>query len=236
MARNYRNFKNNIVLVQKSGRISLTEKDSGNTSHFNKLCASSHDPNYPYISEILHATDFQFEDYRLTSEHAIDPNLFLLLEKKRAKFANTKFESRENIPMAKTDQEKLQRKLMFDTVDEILVHKLRFGKLSHHHTRIQTPSDSDLLHDLCLEINQLQADATLISTSNNDDNNGLKLVLNQDVINRSQEWSVSGSEVSGLVLNIEKSIFKDLIEEVIGNVPKVCVQAKLSHRRKLFAN
>ncbi|XXG53266.1 hypothetical protein AAC387_Pa03g1383 [Persea americana] len=95
------------------------------TSDFGSLC-EDRNPDYRYFSEILLASGLLDEDHDFRSVatqlhpsgHVINPNMFMVLEELEA---GSTF---KNLLQFKFNKEKLHRKLVFDTVNEILMRRL----------------------------------------------------------------------------------------------------------------
>lgn len=201
-------------LVQKLRRLNSSHDEAG-TDYIASLCANS-DPDHRYISEILLASGLLLRDLSSTltdfhfhpSGHPINPELFLVLEQ-------TKASSMLGAEHATPEK----RRLVFDTVNEILARKLvptepwlRRLKLSRTAVNAQK-----LLRELCSEIEALQGRSTKCSSSSSgEDDERWKSVVCKDVMcHESGCWTDFDGEVSGAVLDIERSIFKDLVNEIV---------------------
>uniref|UniRef100_A0A1D1Y8N1 Protein LONGIFOLIA 2 n=1 Tax=Anthurium amnicola TaxID=1678845 RepID=A0A1D1Y8N1_9ARAE len=230
-------------LLQKLRQLSLSNNDeSPANDHMTSLC-ELHNPDHGYVSQVLLASGFlstgpngPMPPIRLhKSGSVMDPGLFLELE--QTKLGITKPQSlQETSARSKCDHpEKLHRRLLFDTVNEILTRKLESagrgprprpdGRLADKNTTGQ-----QLLKELCLEIERLQSGVGFPD----DEDDGLMPMLCQDVAHQSEGWKDLGREVSGLVLDMERSIFKDLINEVVngGSAASSGPPAKPSRRRR----
>ncbi|XP_042013913.1 protein LONGIFOLIA 1-like [Salvia splendens] len=217
-------------LVQKLRRVNSSHDEAG-TDYIASLCANT-DPDHRYISEILLAsglllrdlTDFQFHP----SGHPINPELFLVLEQTKAG------------SVLHTTPEK--RKLVFDTVNEILGRKLapadpwlRRLELTRTATNAQK-----LLRELCSEIERLQGGKVQCSSrGSGEDEERWKGVVCRDVMNHG--WMGFDDEISCAVLDIERSIFKDLVNEIVIGEAAACasttgLKIKPVGRRRPIAN
>lgn len=208
-------------LVQKLRRLNSSH-DEARTDYIASLCENTN-PDDRYISEILLAsglllrdlgsslTNFQFHP----SGHPINPELFLVLEQ-------TKTSTLASSPDTKT---KVHRKLIFDSVNEILARKLASVGPSVKRAR-RALNAQKLLRELCHEIEVIQAKCS--PDEDDDDDKRWKDILYKDVMHHETEsWINFDDEISGAVLDIERSIFKDLVNEiVIGE----------SSKQTLFAN
>ncbi|GJW41860.1 longifolia 1-like protein [Tanacetum coccineum] len=123
---NHKKLQNIEHLVQKLTRLNSTH-DEAHTDYIASLCENTK-PDDRYILEILLAsgillrdlgsslTTFQFH----SSGHPINPELFLVLE--QTKFSNLPKQEPSNKKLL--NKEKFHRKLIFDTVNEVLAKKL----------------------------------------------------------------------------------------------------------------
>lgn len=231
-------------LVQKLRRLN-SNHDEARTDYIASLCENTN-PDHRYISEILLASGLLLRDlgsdltaFQLhPSGHPINPELFFVLEQTKASSLLSK-EDRgpRKVANSKLDREKYHRKLIFDAVNEILVAKLSLVGMCPEPWRKpdrlarKTVSAQKLLKELCIEIEQFQAKKLVCSLEEEED--GLKSILWEDVMHRSGSWTDSRSEISGMVLDVERLVFKDLVDEiVIGEA--ACSRTKPGRRRKLF--
>ncbi|KAJ0578092.1 putative protein LONGIFOLIA [Helianthus annuus] len=210
---NRKKLQNIENLVQKLTRLNSTH-DEAHTDYIASLCENTK-PDDRYISEILLAsglllrdlgsnlTTFQFH----SSGHPINPELFLVLE--QTKFSNT--------PEKIIKKEKFHRKLIFDAVNEILAGKLALAVPFQKSFKLvkKTLNGQKLLRDLCLEIEQLQAKKNKENVSLEEEDDGLKSVLWEEVLNRAESWTDYDGELPVLALEVERLIFKDLVNEVV---------------------
>lgn len=159
-----------------------------------------------------------------SSGHPINPDLFLVLEQTK---------SQTNILRPKNDTEKLHRKLIFDVVNEVLVQKLELTSPYIKTRKLSRilPTGQRLLRQVCSEIDQLENENLKGENSENDDN----LVSGEQVLKKSVEWQHFGSEMEEIVLEIERSIFKELIDDVVCcelDAAVAALQTKNQRRRK----
>ncbi|CAN4088357.1 unnamed protein product [Withania somnifera] len=241
---NRKKLQNIENLVQKLRRLN-SNHDEARTDYIASLCENTN-PDHRYISEILLASGLLLRDLgsSLTSfqlhpsGHPINPELFLVLEQTQAstllkeEFCNNKM--RQSNP-----KEKIRRKLIFDVVNESLAGKLVLVGPSHEpwltsqKLAKSTLNAQRLLRDLCSEIEQLQAKP---SKCNMDDEEcEWKNILLEDVMHRSESWTVFTGEISSVVLDVERMIFKDLVDEIVRG-DGTGLRAKPTRRRQLFAN
>ncbi|KAI7724528.1 hypothetical protein M8C21_004545, partial [Ambrosia artemisiifolia] len=161
----------------------------------------SRNTDHGYIREILSASGFLNDldsAIRQVQLHPtsslIKPELFHLLKNK--------------------DDENIRRKLIFDYVNEIL-----FNKIVNMDGQIcgRFMNGEKLLEELWLEINALQKGfrrCTYDEDYDIDDDEVINIV-SADLNKRSEDWGTCYFEVPGVVLDIERLIFKDLINEVV---------------------
>ncbi|XXG46580.1 hypothetical protein AAC387_Pa02g1390 [Persea americana] len=198
-------LENIECLVRMPRGLDLDNLES--TSDFGSLC-EDRDPDYRYISEILLASGLLDEDHNFSSGatqlhpsgHLINPNVFMALEERKA---GSTF---KNLLQSKFNKEKLHRKLVFDTVNEVLTRRLETEAepwLQVNKLPGSIPIRRRLVRELCREIDWHQA-----GKSNN-------LILGNDVISGLERWVGFQKESSRVVLDIERLIFKDMIDEII---------------------
>lgn len=238
---NRKKLENIENLVQKLRRLN-SNHDEARTDYIASLCENT-SPDHRYISEILLASGLLLRDlgsglttFQLhPSGYPINPELFFVLEQTKASSLQPKDEcSLEKAANAKSDKEKLHRKLIFDTVNEILVGKLASVSVSFEpwlkpeKLAKKTLNAQKLLKELCNEIEQFQTKKLECSFEVEDDS--LKSILWEDVMCRSGSWT----DLSGVVLDVERSIFKDLVDEVVRG-EAANLRAKPGRRRQLFA-
>lgn len=236
---NRKKLQNIEHLVQKLRQLN-SNHDETNTDYIASLCQNTN-PDHRYISEILLASGLLLRDLSCSqttfqfhpSGHPINPELFCVLEQTKQGSSVSK-EHR-----LKPDHEKLHRKLIFDAVNEILVEKLASGDhsfepgLKPNKLARKTLNAQKLLRELCSEIEQLQAKKSECNLE--DEGDGLKGVLWEDVMHLSESWTDLRGDISGVVLDIERSIFKDLVSEIVTG-ERASLQIKSSKRcRQLFA-
>ncbi|CAL9085093.1 unnamed protein product [Musa textilis] len=194
-------------------------------------------PDHGYVLEILLATGFlsrqQAVPFQLhSSGHAINPDLYGVLEQPKQGW----FSELEPIYRKADAEKKHRRKLVFDVVNEILSRQMESNAYRHRpDLLLQTgrkPSGRQLLEEVCSEITRLEAENTR-STSSGDD---VDFMSGEDVLDRSEGWVDYGMEQSKVALQIERLIFKDLINEVVSDATEAGLQHKPSKlRRQPFA-
>lgn len=223
--------------MQKLRRLNSTH-DEERTDYIASLCDDTN-PDHRYISEILLASGLLLQDLSPNlaqlqlhpSGHPINPELFFVLEQTKA--------GEVKVPCPKPNKEKARRQLIFDSVNEILVQKLTvsgvIGEPGAGTKRLarNTLTAQKLLKELCLEIEQLENKKPECPLRMDEDD-PLKGILWEDVMDRSEGWNDFQGETPGIVLVIERSIFKDLVNEVLMGESRG-LRTRPGRRRQLFA-
>ncbi|GJR29829.1 longifolia 1-like protein [Tanacetum coccineum] len=221
---NRKKMQNIEHLLQKLTRINSTH-DEAHTDYIASLYEKTK-PDDRYISEILLAsrlllrvlgstlTTFEFH----SSGHPINPELFLVLE--QTKFSNLPKQEPSNKKLL--NKEKFHRKLIFDTVNEVLAKKLALVvpslktfsskpfKLAN-----KTLNGQKLLRDLCMEIEELLQVKKKKDVSLYEEDDGLKTILWEEELNRAESWTDYDGELPVIALELERLIFEDLVNEVV---------------------
>ncbi|XP_038894284.1 protein LONGIFOLIA 1-like [Benincasa hispida] len=236
---NRKKLQNIDNLVQKLRRLN-SHYDEAKTDYIASLCENT-DPDNRYISEILLASGLLLRDlgsglatFQLhPSGHPINPELFFVLEQTKTSSLLRKDDcSSLKLTDSKLNQEKSHRKLVFDAVNEILARELSVVAASPEpwttskKLATKTLSAQKLLKELCSEIEQLQ-------TKKPDEDDSLDSVLKEDMMQRSESWTDFYGDISNVVLDIERLIFKDLVDEIV-YVEAAHLRAKSGRRRQLF--
>ncbi|MED6111548.1 longifolia [Stylosanthes scabra] len=179
--------------------------------------SDSKDFDHKYVAEILLASGLL--SGRTSSQishspgHLINPKLFFALE--QMKTNKKDFNSSKII-----SPEQLQRKLIFDVVNDILVQK-SFLESSCTQWRLtnQLPGGNlqgkQLLDEVCTEIDQLQPQNKSLDLAIEDENLTSLLWGDSHLMHHPTVWTNSSTEMPNVVLDIERLIFKDLITEVV---------------------
>ncbi|KAF9663826.1 hypothetical protein SADUNF_Sadunf17G0092300 [Salix dunnii] len=199
-------------------------------------------PDHQYISQIYLASGLHkdFESGLRTinlypTSTPINPDIFHGLEQAKASsghFNDDHYGKKISLSEAHA---KIQRKLLFDVVNEILVHKLLSENsskqwLSSKMLAGKGQKGQKLLGDLCSEIDRLQCLHYLLD----DEDDNSRSIQWEDLVHESIHWTACHDEIQGIVLAVERLIFKDLITEVI-NSEMIGRQGRLAgHRRQLF--
>ncbi|XP_059639897.1 protein LONGIFOLIA 1-like [Cornus florida] len=214
---NHKKLEDVKHLVHKLKRLNFNH-DEATTGCIASISENTNS-DHRYITEMLLASGFlknlgsSLTTIQLhPSGHLINPNLFLVLEQTKG---STELQNNEHSHKKVTQsksKERIQRKLVFDTVNEILVHKLASPAssevwISPNRLKGRRSNGQKLLEELCSEIDRLQANRNCSS-----DDECLISFSSEDKI---ENWTDYSSEVPQAVLDIERLIFKDLINEVV---------------------
>ncbi|GAB4828667.1 longifolia [Ancistrocladus abbreviatus] len=164
---------------------------------------------------------------------AINPKLFLILEQiQGSMYLSDNESSSKDVNYITRLKYKHQRRLIFDVANEIMVQKLHFkgsyaqslgfsSRLAGFGT-----SGQQLFRELGAEIDRLQANS--FNNSLDDEEDFLTSIIMNDLMHKSAPWTDVSSEISGLVLDIERLIFKDLIAELVHSK----IEDLLLHKRR----
>ncbi|KAI3762003.1 hypothetical protein L1987_52426 [Smallanthus sonchifolius] len=220
----------NLVTHTDAGEFHQTELLNSADGEIAKSPCKRTNVDHNYIREILLASGFLKDPdsaIRIAELHStgslIKPELFHILEK-------TKDECHKKNPRSKSN-ENVRRKLIFDSVNDILFHKLAMSSLSGKRCGRSVDGEK-LLTELWLEIDSLQSSS---ERGIYDEDDEVKVHVSADVNKNSQDWNMYCYEVPSLVLDIERLIFKDLIDEIV-NADARGVQDGLGrHCRRLFS-
>ncbi|KAI6700465.1 hypothetical protein NL676_014789 [Syzygium grande] len=227
----------NLPLVQNDIEVFSTNPGSG-TAFPSDDTSSDH----AYISEILSAygllsdLDSGLMTIRLhPSGHLISGNLFHTLEQTKASNSISSGDQARECTVQTKQGEKMRRKLIFDVVSEILVHSVLSdysrNQFSPNKLAGRKTAQQQLLKGLCSKIDQLQTDPPNCRFDEEDDD--LRTILSKDLTHQELHWTGS-NDISGVVLDIERSIFKDLISEVVSNLAAGPRPQLTGHRRQLI--
>ncbi|TQD83282.1 hypothetical protein C1H46_031139 [Malus baccata] len=134
--------------------------------------------------------------------------------------------------------EKLQRKLVFEVINEFLVQKLVVEDslkqwFPPHKLADWKPRSQQLLKELCSEVDQLQRKN--LNGSLDDEDESLRNILLEDFTDQAKNWTECDSEIPGVVLDVERLIFKDLINEIVSGDSVSLHGWSSGHYRQLFS-
>ncbi|CAA2979423.1 Hypothetical predicted protein [Olea europaea subsp. europaea] len=211
-----------------------TTPDDVATYH-NPSVYESSNPDQQYIFKILLASGLLNDDSYVpmanqlhSSCNVINPNLFCVQEQmeKRIELADEEFnEANTQLNI----NQKMHRKIVFDTVNELLVRK--FSSEGSIVSGRKSLNQQELLKALQLEVDCLQRKP---GCSLDEKADGLDRIIAADMMHRSADWTNYIGEIPALVLDIERLIFKDLIDEVTMIKVNGLHDWPQRHCRKLF--
>ncbi|ESQ41535.1 hypothetical protein EUTSA_v10012598mg [Eutrema salsugineum] len=183
-----------------------------------------------YISEILLASgllrdiDYSMISIQLHQAHLpINPSLFFVLEQNKTSNLSLQDDKHKARGFGQQQTANLidrsRRKLVFDTINEILARRFAaegctkqpsmISSIRPLRTTEKSSRGKELLQTLCSEIDQLQDKAKCILDEDDED------LIWEDLQSQGMNWKEIEGETPGLVLDIERLIFKDLISEVV---------------------
>ncbi|XP_073272464.1 protein LONGIFOLIA 1-like isoform X2 [Primulina huaijiensis] len=159
-----------------------------------------------------------------SSSHLINPNMFLEQTEETMDGPSGEFNKKSDWLQSSY---RSHRKVVFDMVNEIYARKVAAdGSFAPGRKRV---SPEFLIKELYLEVDRLQQKA-----ERNLDEDGLIRILNADMMYQSDDWVDYGVEFPALVLDIERLIFKDLINEVVTSDTMGLHNWPKKHCRQLF--
>ncbi|KAL6961161.1 longifolia [Sarracenia purpurea var. burkii] len=182
--------------------------DEAATDYIRSLYENTN-PEHRYITEILSASGLLKDlgsslTFIQLSGHLINPKLFLVLEQTRGRIELPDDEhSNEQLDQSKF-MEKSHRKLIFDTVDEILVRKI-YSLGANPDCSLRDKYEGRLIN-----------------------------ILSEDMTLQTQYWADFHRAIPGIVMDIESLIFKDFIGEVVSGKAAYLPGRPTNHFRRLF--
>ncbi|CAL4914948.1 unnamed protein product [Urochloa decumbens] len=197
--------ENMKALIQKLELLQLLS-DEAPGANDNSLTITANKYHH-YIYEILSASGLLHSElssrmmpcqFQLPS-HAINPEIFLVLEQ------------------AKPAAGKLHRKLIFDLANELIAQKIHGGGSVRQQLQMikcNKSSGWNLFKELCSEIEMLHPEASIIRLSEEKDEES-KLAKN--AVREMGKWKSFDCELQGIVVDIERYIFKNLIDEALSS-------------------
>ncbi|XP_004233660.1 protein LONGIFOLIA 1 [Solanum lycopersicum] len=212
----------------------LDSSYGASTDQFGSL-SQNHNPDHRYITKILLASGLLKDVDSVSmaiqlhsSGHLIDQKLFHILEQTEERVIPATEHSKTSARIE--FNQKMHRKNVFDTVDEILACKLASESclmqgqdhLSAQQLQKEVQSDIDLLNAKKVGMDSEEDD--LIS------------ILNADLRHQSEDWTNGDSEIPSLILDVERLIYKDLITEIISDEAREQQIRTKRHCRQLFTN
>ncbi|XP_062193654.1 protein LONGIFOLIA 2-like [Phragmites australis] len=234
-------------LLEKLQQLSVNKDDDAPpVDHIAFLCETE-SPDHRYVSEILLASGLLMKDLGSgqtglqlhSSGYPINPDLFLVLEQRKAGWVTEPEGIHQSRSGAKSDPKRAHRKLMFDNVNELLLQK--FEKETSVYsvrsfTRAKDPpakvlSGQQLVKFLSSGIEDLETEQSLICQKDS------SVIPDAEILQRLQGWTNFSRELPGMVVEIERSIFKELVNEVVHGESTDGPQMKVAgkRRRQLFA-
>lgn len=175
-------------------------------------------PDHRYIAEILLSTgllrDLGSSMTTIQMNPAgvsVNPELYHVLEQD----TELALEPLNEKSVRSKTREKVQRKLVFDAVSEILLKGSADLKSIRNKLGERTMTGEKLLEELCTKLDQQQATP---NDSLYDIDDELTSILTVDIMNQRGNWKGYSSQLPGLVLDLERMIFKDLIGEIVSGV------------------
>ncbi|KAG7555381.1 hypothetical protein ISN44_As11g015220 [Arabidopsis suecica] len=226
------NKHNNLCrsIVWPESNATLKQPDAELMEGFMEEEAEFKNGDHKYISEILLASgllrdiDYNMISIQLHQAHLpINPSLFFVLEQSKTsnvspqdnKHKGRGFGQQQTVNLI----ERSKRKLVFDTINEILAHRFAaegctkqpsiISSISTQRIPVKSSRGKELLQTLCSEIDRLQDNSKCILDEDDED------LIWEDLQSHGMNWKEIEGEIPGLVLDIERLIFKDLIGEVV---------------------
>ncbi|KAH0895805.1 hypothetical protein HID58_045373 [Brassica napus] len=223
-------LRRSIVWPESNGSLdqSDAELNEGIMEEGGKL--NNNGDHHKYISEILLASgllrdiDYSMLSIQLHQAHLpINPSLFFVLEQSKTSNVTQHDKKHRGIGFGQQQTanliERSRRKLVFDTINEILARKFAAegctkqpyitSSISQLRRTNKSSKGNELLETVCSEIDRLQDNSNCILDEDDED------LIWEDLQGQGMNWKEIEGETPGLVLDIERLIFKDLISEVV---------------------
>ncbi|XP_051216490.1 protein LONGIFOLIA 1 [Lolium perenne] len=237
-------FANVASLLQKLQQLTVHKDDdeAPPVDHIAFLCEAQI-PDHRYVSEILLASGLLMKDLSSglsqiqlhASGYPVNPDLFLVLEQRKSGWISkpdSVHQSRRS-----DDPKRAHRKLMFDAVNSLLLQKYEKETSAHSTsslTRVrEVSSGQQLVKAICSEIEHLKTERSRMCHEDSS-----SVIPDADILHRLEGWTTSfgRQQLPGMVLEIERSIFKELVDEVVRGESADGAQAKAGRRgrRRLF--
>ncbi|CAD6219935.1 unnamed protein product [Miscanthus lutarioriparius] len=234
-------------LLEKLQQLSVNkDEDAPPVDHIAFLCETE-SPDHRYVSEILLASGLLMKDLGSgqaglqlhSSGYPINPDLFHVLEQRKAGWVSIPDSIHQSRSGAKSDPKRAHRKLMFDTVNELLLQKFEKETTVYSvssFTRAKDPpakttSGQQLLKFISSGIEDLDMERSSIWQKEG------SVIPDAEILQRLQGWTSFSKELPGMVLEIERLIFKELVDEVVHGESADGLEMKAAgrRRRRLFA-
>lgn len=201
------------ALIQKLEQLQSMNDEAANTK------------DHQYIYEILLASGLLHKELSFAampgqlspSSCPINPELFLILEQTKPHFVSASQAVNGAMKSSDPNTEKLHRRLVFDLVNEIIAQKMTIYSSASGMAKLirsRKLSGWRLFKELCPEVDRLISESSSAKCSEEDEEENM--LLAEDALYDMKDWGSSEGELQGMVLEIERSIFRDLIDEVIG--------------------
>ncbi|XP_057768601.1 protein LONGIFOLIA 1-like [Salvia miltiorrhiza] len=209
--RNNQQSENLFDLIHESGL--LKTKPKGSAANGNEYAYQSTNPEERYINKMPPELGL-FKDTSIIQmdSHLLflgfNSNTFHALQEEDDTLEYSNDELCENTDKMKKNQ-KIQRKIVADVANEILVRKITSGRLS---TTSRRMSLQRLMKEVYLEMEQL---CRMPHCNVDDEDDESIRALHVDMKYQSDDWICYSGDIPALVLDIERLIFKDLVNEVI---------------------
>ncbi|XP_062189986.1 protein LONGIFOLIA 1-like [Phragmites australis] len=202
------------ALIQKLEQLQSMNDEAAKAKEL--MTSSTANKDHQYIYEILVVSGLLHKELTFAaipgqlrpSSYPINPELFLILEQTKPDFVSTIQAFSVTKKSSKPYAGKLHRRLVFDLVNEIIAQKMNIcGSATRSVKFLQSRKLSgwQLFKDLCTEVDRL------IKCSEEDEDENI-----EGALNGTEDWGSFDTELNDMVLDIERSIFKDLIDEVVG--------------------
>lgn len=232
-------------LLQKLQQLTVTKDDdeAPPVDHIAFLCETQI-PDHRYVSEILLASGLLMKDLGTglsqiqlhASGYPINPDLFLVLEQRKSGWTCKP----EGVHQSRRsdDPKRAHRKLMFDAVNMLLLDKFEKETSVHAASSLtgvrEVSSGQQLVKAICSELEYLKTERSRMCQEKSS-----SVIPDAEILHRLEGWTMSfvQQQLPGMILEIERSIFKDLVDEVVRGEAADGPQAKVARRgrRRLFA-
>lgn len=233
-------------LLQKLQQLTANkdDDDAPPVDHIAFLCETQ-SVDHRYVSEILLASGLLMKDLGSglsqiqlhASGYPINPDLFLVLEQRKSGWISKP----EGVHQSRRsdDPQRAHRKLMFDSVNELLLEKYEketsFRSASSLIGARELSNGQQLVKTICSEIEYLKTERSRMCQ----EDSSSSVIPDAEILHRLEGWTPSFGQqhLPGMVLEIERSIFKELVDEVVRGESADGAQAKAGRRgrRRLFA-
>lgn len=221
----------NLPLVQNEIKVISTRQGPGTA-----FPSDSTSSDHAYISEILSASGLLSDlDSGLMTIRLLSGNLFHMLEQIKASNNISSGDQARECTIQSKQGDRMRRKLIFDVVSEILMHRLlsNYSRnwFSSDKLAGRKTAQQQLLKGLCSEIDQLQTDRPYCRFDDEDEDS--RTISSKDLTHQELNWAGS-DDVSGVVLDVERLIFKDLVSEVVSSLATGPRAQPTGHCRRLI--